>query len=125
MTNVQLYEEFILEKTLSAAPRTLQYYKENLTKFNNYVDSVLLGKPYKDITKQDYSKYLLHLKKTGIKNTSLATYHRAVRTFCNWLLDNNYIDTAFTKVKRILYSNVAKSLHSNLMLRLFKYWREK
>ena len=57
MTNVQLYEEFILEKTLSAAPRTLQYYKENLTKFNNYVDSVLLGKPYKDITKQDYSKY--------------------------------------------------------------------
>ena len=97
--NEELYNEFILEKTLSAALRTLQYYKENLTKFNNYVDSALQGKPYKDITRQDYSKYLLYLKQTGIKNTSLATYHRAVRTFCNWLLDNNYIDTAFTKVK--------------------------
>lgn len=99
MTNVQLYEEFLLEKTLSAAPRTLQYYKENLIKFNNYVNVALHGKPYAAITKQDYSRYLLHLKKTGIKNTSLATYHRAVRTFCNWLLDNSYIDTAFTKVK--------------------------
>lgn len=99
MTNVQLYDEFLLEKTLSAAPRTLQYYKENLTKFNNYVDAALHGKPYAAITKQDYSKYLLYLKQTGIKNTSLATYHRAVRTFCNWMLDNNYIDAAFTKVK--------------------------
>ena len=94
-----LYDEFLLEKTLSAAPRTLQYYRENLTKFNNYVDAALHGKPYAAITKQDYSKYLLHLKQTGIKNTSLATYHRAVRTFCNWMLDNNYIDAAFTKVK--------------------------
>lgn len=99
MTNAQLYDEFLLEKTLSAAPRTLQYYKENLTKFNNYIDAALQGKPYAAITKQDYSRYLLHLKKTGIKNTSLATYHRAVRTFCNWMLDNNYIDAAFTKVK--------------------------
>lgn len=97
--NKMLYDEFLLEKTLSAAPRTLQYYRENLTKFNNYVDAALHGKPYAAITKQDYSKYLLHLKQTGIKNTSLATYHRAVRTFCNWMLDNNYIDTAFTKVK--------------------------
>lgn len=99
MNNTQLFQDFLLEKSLSSAPRTLDYYRENLTKFNNYVDSALLGKPYKDITKQDYSKYLLHLKKTGIKNTSLATYHRAVRTFCNWMLDNNYIDAAFTKVK--------------------------
>lgn len=97
--NKMLYDEFLLEKTLSAAPRTLQYYRENLTKFNNYVDAALHGKPYAAITKQDYSKYLLHLKQTGIKNTSLATYHRAVRTFCNWMLDNNYIDAAFTKVK--------------------------
>ena len=99
MNNTQLFQDFLLEKSLSSAPRTLDYYRENLTKFNNYVDAALQGKPYAAITKQDYSKYLLHLKKTGIKNTSLATYHRAVRTFCNWMLDNNYIDAAFTKVK--------------------------
>ena len=117
MTNVQLYEEFILEKTLSAAPRTLQYYKENLTKFNNYVDSVLLGKPYKDITKQDYSKYLLHLKKTGIKNTSLATYHRAVRTFCNWLLDNkskaSQTRSGYDSTFKCSRSAVNRQLHKN------------
>lgn len=61
MNNTQLFQDFLLEKSLSSAPRTLDYYRENLTKFNNYVDSALLGKPYKDITKQDYSKYLLHL----------------------------------------------------------------
>ena len=43
--NKILYDEFLLEKTLSAAPRTLQYYRENLTKFNNYVDAALHGKP--------------------------------------------------------------------------------
>lgn len=98
-TNTQLFQDFLLEKSLSSAPRTLDYYRENLTKFNNFLNSRLQGKNLCCITRKDYSAYLLFLKSTGIKNTSLATYHRAVRTFCNWMIENNFIDTAFTKVK--------------------------
>ena len=107
-TNRQLIDMFLQEKLLSAAPKTYLYYKENLQRFYDYSNrhyfSIQGGQdpeeiPYAELPKELYMEYLLSLKNSGIKNTSLATYHRAVRTFCNWMHDNALIEKPFTDVK--------------------------
>lgn len=104
MTNRELIDSFLREKALSSAPRTLEYYQENLDKFYSYYQESYStaefseGIPFSNTTKDMYIQYLTSLKNTGIKNTSLHTYHRAVRTFCNWLVKNSYIQQPFTNV---------------------------
>lgn len=99
MTNEELLAAFFLEKSISAAVRTLEYYQDNIMRFSKWVDDALAGKNFCEITRTDYMSYILFLKKSGIRNTSLATYHRAVRTFSNWMCESGYIDVPFTKVK--------------------------
>lgn len=108
MTNRQLVNMFLREKMLCSAPRTLEYYTENLKKFYNWYeqhafvlepDKDPVEIPFRDATKDMYLEYLTYLKSCGIKNTSLHTYHRAVRTFCNWLVKEGYLEKSWTSVK--------------------------
>lgn len=88
-----IYKEFINEKNSYCEIRTIEYYQENLSKFIQFVnDEAADGRPDKNI----YIKYITHLRSSGIKNTSIRTYCRAIRAFSSWMNNNGYIDYDFT-----------------------------
>lgn len=109
MTNKEHIDLFLQEKELSSSPKTLQFYRENLNRFYDWCceNAICYAEdspdpeeyPFMVFTKQIYMDYLKYLKSTGIKNTSLHTYHRAIRTFCNWMVEEEYIVKPFTNVK--------------------------
>ncbi|MBQ8730732.1 MAG: phage integrase SAM-like domain-containing protein, partial [Lachnospiraceae bacterium] len=95
----------------SSSARTVQYYEENLRKFESFLDCYFItlgfaGYVY-DIDEQLFLDYVMYLRKRGIKNVSINTYTRAVRSWCSWLLDNNYIEKSFVKGVRKLRDDSA------------------
>ena len=60
MTNQELIDLFLLEKALSAAPSTLEYYQENLNKFYSYYQKFLCSAEYSNEVEK-FNKYLLKL----------------------------------------------------------------
>lgn len=97
MNLVDIYNDFITEKKSYCEPKTIQYYEENLTRFINYIgEHAPDGRP----DKSNYINYITLLRNSGIKNTSIRTYCRAIKVFTSWMNDNGYIESDFTnKVK--------------------------
>ncbi len=87
------YNEFIAFKKTYCAKETIDYYEENITKFLCFVSDQGDLKPDVEIIDLNtLYEYLYYLRQSNIKNTSVKTYFRAVKTFANWLQDENYID---------------------------------
>lgn len=94
-----LVDKFIMEKSAACAPRTVEYYRENLDRFINYLNESGITEA-EDITREDYIEYIRQLRSRRIKNTSLRTYVRAVAVFSNWMYDHDKIPESFAqKVK--------------------------
>lgn len=80
------------------APDTVRYYRENLSRFDSWLtcNDIVLS----ELTSDDLRDYITFLSLSGIKNVSVRTYYRAVKAFCRWLYDNDYLDNDITlKIK--------------------------
>lgn len=105
----QAYDFFMIEKSSSCADKTIIFYTENLEKFFDWMggmlDKNLSDLVCSDITREILLKYILKLRQPDsdgrvLKNTSINTYFRAVRTFVNWCEDENFIlDDPLRKIK--------------------------
>ncbi len=99
----QAYDLFISDREVSCADKTILYYKENLFKFIDFVGSedLLMNDLPKDIF-QNYVKYLRTRTRfpgnyqlssdKKLKNTTVRTYARAVKTFLNFCRENDYLE---------------------------------
>lgn len=88
------FDYFIQDKMTYCAAATIIYYKENISRFIDYINI----EETEDITRDIYISYISYLRSSGrLSDTSVRTYTRAVRSFLNWLNDNGYVKTNITK----------------------------
>lgn len=86
---------FINDRRSYCSARTVEYYIENLSGFNNYLlqNDVQELKQLNDNVLRDY---ILYLRSQHIKNTSVNTYFRAVKAFIKYLYNRNLIIEDYT-----------------------------
>ena len=106
------YKDFIEDRKTYVSDKTLEFYTDNISKFvafchDNYAAVYMAELP--DSVLKDYVLYLRTKKKfeghpftpesdETIKNSSVRTYTRAVKSFLNYCKNENYIED-YKKVK--------------------------
>lgn len=92
MTIQDSIDEFLIDQRVRGnSQSTIDYYSFSLGLFSNFIGvnsdvsfiSIRLCKEY----------YLYLVEDRSIKSVSIQTYIRALRSYLNWLYDNDYIDT--------------------------------
>lgn len=118
----QAYELFIFDRETYCSKKTIDNYKANLSYFFDYLTDTkkcdLKDIKVDDLTLLDLKGYVVMLRRRDklsthplkptesrpITNTSIRTYSIALRTFFNFLFDNDYMDknlmAKFKLVKR-------------------------
>lgn len=88
------FDLFILDRSTYVTSKSLTYYDENVGQFLNYLsgnlDIELAKLDCNVINRRLVQEYILYLRSRNIKNTSINTYFRAVKTFLNWCIDEGY-----------------------------------
>ena len=70
----EYFNKFMSEKMCYCEPKTIAYYNDNLLRFIEYVAD-------RRLTRDVYVEYVAYLRSTGIKNSSIRTYCRAIKSF--------------------------------------------
>ncbi|KAB7663385.1 tyrosine-type recombinase/integrase [Bacillus sp. B1-b2] len=87
----ELFEDFQLEnKIKNLSEMTIRFYDQNLVhyfRFLKEIDIVYV----REVEKKNVDKYILWLKKKGLKATTINTYMRAVRSFLYFAMRENYL----------------------------------
>lgn len=96
MSLQEAFNLFIQDRQSYCEKATIKYYQENVSKFIDYLDDEYDIFDMLQLQKEHYVSYLTYLRSCNIKNTSIHTYLRAVRTFLNFCLDNNFIQEDIT-----------------------------
>ncbi len=106
---VDAYNLFIMDKESFCSLETLEYYQENIPKFMHFVANYL-DLSYEQlecdiVDRQFILEYISFLRSTGIKNTTVNTYFRAVKTFLNFCIDEGYIESGCLRKIKFLKSD--------------------
>lgn len=96
MDMMEIFEDFINEKRSYCSKRTVDYYRENMEMFFGWMSLISGSHDLKNVDPAVFSKllfvdYLNFLREKDVKNVSVRTYFRSVKTFCSWMHDNDYI----------------------------------
>ena len=82
-------EDFLLyQRSCGNSPDTLSYYATALRFFREYSK----GMSVEDITLRHCRSYYVHLTERDLSSVSIQSYVRALRSFINWLYDEELID---------------------------------
>ena len=81
---------FLHDKELYAAPATVEYYKNSLHKWDLFRFSCSL-EDVSSVNRDILKLYLSFLRDSGVKNTSIHTYFRALKNFFRWCFDENLL----------------------------------
>lgn len=100
------YQIFRMDRCTYCTGKTLEYYDDNVKRFFIYLSSLSgTDLDHLDCTivnREVVQSYILQLRQTDIKNTSINTYFRAVKTFLNFCIDENYVDPdSLRKIKML------------------------
>lgn len=87
---------FLISCEASCTPVTVSGYRLSLDMFFKWLeDSCGLQTDrcrIEDVTRDLIAEYMIYLRGRGIKNTSVASYLRSIRTFFNWCFKEEYTD---------------------------------
>lgn len=87
--------EFLLDKKVYCAPKTIKNYTEHLLRFQQYAPRSI-----EQLTPDVIRGYIIHLKDNNIRNVTINTYIRSVKVFCRWLLEFEYVSSdLFMRIK--------------------------
>lgn len=98
MELTQALDLFLTDKRSYCAASTIKYYVSNLNFFINFCHSNNFFSVH-DLNSDLLRSFVLYLRDSGCKNTSVNTYFRAVRAFCSFLIENEYIPYFKYKIK--------------------------
>lgn len=88
-------DEFILDKKVYCAPKTIKNYTEHLIRFQQYAPRSI-----EELTPAVIRGYIVFLKENNVRNVSINTYIRSVKVFCRWLQEFEYVETdLFLRIK--------------------------
>lgn len=104
MTFTNVMTLYLVSCESSCAERTISGYHDALVMFFDWLESekqIIPGKTDVSVITSDLIlDYILYLRNRDIKNTSVATYLRPIRTFFNWCFQEEYLhDRLFARVK--------------------------
>lgn len=95
---------FLISCEASCSERTISGYRENMDMFLQWLsecknlDIEICG--IDDVSKDTIVEYMVYLRSRMIKNTSVASYLRPVRTFFNWCFKEEYTEKQiFARIK--------------------------
>lgn len=100
------YQMFLMDRCTYCSSRTLEYYNDNINRFLIYLsDSAGTDVEKLDcdvVSREKVQGYILMLRQSNIKNTSVNTYFRAVKAFLNYCIDEEYVTPdSLRKVKML------------------------
>lgn len=98
MTYNELVDLFIKDRKTYCSPKTIQTYQMQLDRFRIYLDQVHISN-MEDITTETLKAYLLYLRNSGIKSTSIRTYFRHLKAMLSFAIDNEFIPVFKYKIK--------------------------
>lgn len=109
MLLVHAFKMFKMDRATYCSGRTLEYYDENIERFFKYMSLCLdMDVEHLDcvsVNREIVQNYILQLRQTNIKNTSINTYFRAVKTFLNYCIDENYVHADCLRKIKMLRSD--------------------
>lgn len=96
---IVLRDKFIRDKVAYCSADSVRYYADSLEKFYFYLDDfkhIDISNSSADVFCLDiFQDYVIYLRGLNLKNTSINTYFRAVRSFCSWMYKFGYINKNF------------------------------
>lgn len=103
------YKLFLVDHESYCSARTMEYYKENIPKFIDYLNKehLLFTEFYEsdDLTRDHVLGYLSFLRESGRKNTTINTYFRAVKVFLHYCIDEGYCSPDVLRKVKFLKSD--------------------
>lgn len=101
MDIITAYKLFLVDHESYCSASTMDYYKENISKFLNYVSDCDCNY----ITRDLVLGYFGSLRESGRKNTTVNTYFRAVKVFLNYCIDEGYCSPDVLRKVKFLKSD--------------------
>ena len=84
----------LMAKVDGRAEKTLNLYEYVFGRFRD--GDISQDCSVENIETKDIRKYSASLMEDGLKNTSVAIHHRVLKAFFNWLVEEEYLNTAPT-----------------------------
>jgi site-specific recombinase XerD len=89
-------DEFLNARGISASDRTIESYRESIRLFDEFLTRTERSRYVSDIPSADIAAFLVDYGRgrngRPISQTSVAIRYRALRTFFNWLVDQEAIE---------------------------------
>ncbi len=89
---------FIQDRKTFCSLETVDFYIEKLKMFEKYLDSQNIYE-IEQLTSDVLKNYLIYLRSTNVKNTTIRCYFRAINAFCFFLIDQELISYFKYKIK--------------------------
>lgn len=110
MTLSNAFKLFLVDHESYCSSKTMIYYRENVQKFIDFMSDRSAVLPDRIdcevLSRDDVLSYLLQLRDSGCKNTSVNTYFRATKVFLNYCIDEGYCSSdVLRKIKFLKCDN--------------------
>lgn len=103
------FQLFLVDHEAYCSSKTIVYYRENVPKFIMFVSGQLQKLPDQvdcdEVLRNHVLAYIAELRSSGIKNTSINTYFRAVKVFLNYCIDEGYCQSDVLRKIKFLKSD--------------------
>lgn len=87
MTMETAVTEFLQDKKVYCASKTIDNYGDHLRRFMRHAPQEL-----EQLSTDVVRKYVIHMRDEGIRNVTVRSYMRSVKVFCRWLYDEGYLE---------------------------------
>ena len=84
--------EFIQDKKVYCAAKTIETYTEHMYRFLQHAPEEL-----EKLTRETIRTYILNMRDEGIRSVTINTYMRTVKVFARWLYEEGYLETNVSK----------------------------
>ena len=102
-------EMFLLHQEASRhTPRTVQTYRETLTRFLEYLAELKITAP-EEITPHAIRRFLVDLERRGLADTTVHKFARCIKTFCNFLVNEELLDAS--PMRKVAMPKLEKKIH--------------
>lgn len=110
MTLSNAFKLFLVDHESYCSSKTMIYYRENVQKFIDFMSDRNAAFPDRidceALNRDDVLSYLLQLRDSGCKNTTVNTYFRASKVFLNYCIDEGYCSSdVLRKIKFLKRDN--------------------
>ena len=84
--------EFLQDKKVYCAPKTIENYSEHVGRFLQFAPEEL-----DELSTDTIRKYIIKMRDDNIRSVTIQTYMRSIKVFCRWLYEEGYLEKNISK----------------------------